>query len=130
KDRHHVSSSGPSSSIRKAKHTSDDGFRGTADSAMFRNQSCPHYPFLFLQPPVQLNHAYNYVLTRALIQQTNINSLSIHTPHTHIDCRLLDTSSFAPSFPLFSYAPGCHYYGSLNTSWYNQLLVFLLLIYC
>ncbi|KAM3183954.1 hypothetical protein ACTXT7_009323 [Hymenolepis weldensis] len=43
--------------------------------------------------PVQLKHTYNYVLTRALIQLTNINSLSTHT-----DCRPSDASSFVPFF--------------------------------
>ncbi|KAM3175334.1 hypothetical protein ACTXT7_008729 [Hymenolepis weldensis] len=34
--------------------TLDDSFRGTADSAMFRDQSCPHCPFLSLQSPRQI----------------------------------------------------------------------------
>ncbi|VUZ45552.1 unnamed protein product [Hymenolepis diminuta] len=49
-DKHRVSTSGLFLSIGKAKCTSGDSCRGTADSATFRNQSCPHYPFLFLQP--------------------------------------------------------------------------------
>ncbi|KAM3177362.1 hypothetical protein ACTXT7_004682 [Hymenolepis weldensis] len=41
----------PYRSEKLTKCTSDDSCRGTADSALFQNQSCPHYPFLFLQPP-------------------------------------------------------------------------------
>ncbi|VUZ44898.1 unnamed protein product [Hymenolepis diminuta] len=43
-------SSGLFLSIAKAKFTSDDSCRCTADSAMLRNQSRPHCPFPFLQP--------------------------------------------------------------------------------
>ncbi|VUZ40343.1 unnamed protein product, partial [Hymenolepis diminuta] len=49
-DKHRVSLSGSSSLIGKVKCTSDDSCRDTADSAKFENQSCPHCPFLFLQP--------------------------------------------------------------------------------
>ncbi|VUZ47322.1 unnamed protein product [Hymenolepis diminuta] len=45
-----VSSRGSFSSIGKVKSASNDGCGGTADSVMFRNQSCPHCPFPFLQP--------------------------------------------------------------------------------
>ncbi|KAM3174988.1 hypothetical protein ACTXT7_009436 [Hymenolepis weldensis] len=40
----------PHRSEKLTKYTSGDSCRGTAHSAMFRNQSRPHYPFLFLQP--------------------------------------------------------------------------------
>ncbi|VUZ47868.1 unnamed protein product [Hymenolepis diminuta] len=62
---------------------------------MFRNWSCPTIPSFSYNRPVHLKHTYNYVLTRVLIQVTNINSLSIHT-HTYTDCRLSGTSFSAP----------------------------------
>ncbi|KAM3180139.1 hypothetical protein ACTXT7_016890 [Hymenolepis weldensis] len=40
----------PHRSEKLTECTSDDSCRGTADSEMFRNQSCPRYPFIFLQP--------------------------------------------------------------------------------
>ncbi|KAM3185214.1 hypothetical protein ACTXT7_006798 [Hymenolepis weldensis] len=40
----------PYRSEKLTKCTSDNSCRGTADSEIFRNQSRPHYPFLFLQP--------------------------------------------------------------------------------
>ncbi|KAM3176175.1 hypothetical protein ACTXT7_007010 [Hymenolepis weldensis] len=40
----------PHRSEKLTRCISDDSCRGTADSAMFQNQSCLHYPFLFLQP--------------------------------------------------------------------------------
>ncbi|KAM3176288.1 hypothetical protein ACTXT7_006823 [Hymenolepis weldensis] len=46
------------------KCPSDDSCRGTAHPAMFRNQSCSYYPFLFLQPPrtkASTNTLENYV---------------------------------------------------------------------
>ncbi|KAM3171265.1 hypothetical protein ACTXT7_016969, partial [Hymenolepis weldensis] len=40
----------PHLSEKLTKCTTDDSCRGTADSASFQNQCCPHCPFLFLQP--------------------------------------------------------------------------------
>ncbi|VUZ43233.1 unnamed protein product, partial [Hymenolepis diminuta] len=85
-DRHRVSSGGQILSIGKAKCTLDDSCRGTAHSAVFQNQSCSCFPFLFYNRPVHLKHTYahtHFVLTRILIQMMNINYLSIHTHITH-----------------------------------------------
>ncbi|VUZ42199.1 unnamed protein product [Hymenolepis diminuta] len=76
-DKHRVSSSAPSSLIGKAKCTSDDRCRDRGDSVMLRNQSCPHYPSLFLNRTVQLRHTYNDDPKRVLIQVTIINNLLI-----------------------------------------------------
>ncbi|VUZ41570.1 unnamed protein product [Hymenolepis diminuta] len=80
---------------------------------MFRNQSCPQYFFPFLQPSVQLKHTCNYVLTRVLIQLTNINILSMHTRHTQTATCPAHLSLFPSSIP--SYPFGCLYCGALNT---------------
>ncbi|KAM3173926.1 hypothetical protein ACTXT7_011581 [Hymenolepis weldensis] len=40
----------PHLSEKLTQCSSDDSCRGTADSALFQNQRCPHYPFLSLQP--------------------------------------------------------------------------------
>ncbi|VUZ55293.1 unnamed protein product [Hymenolepis diminuta] len=78
--KHRVSSSASSSSIEKlTKCTSDDSCRDTADSAVFGTNPIHTVPSFSYNRPVQLNHTCNYVLTRVLIQMTNINSLSIHT---------------------------------------------------
>ncbi|KAM3176829.1 hypothetical protein ACTXT7_005741 [Hymenolepis weldensis] len=49
----------------------------------FEISSVHTFPSISYNPPVQLKHIYNYVFTRVLIQLTNINSLSLHTTHTH-----------------------------------------------
>ncbi|KAM3180382.1 hypothetical protein ACTXT7_016394 [Hymenolepis weldensis] len=74
----------PHRSEKLTKCTSDDSCRGTADSALFQNQCCPHCPFLFLQPSRPVKHAHNHVLTRVLIQVMKKDSLSnTHTPSKH-----------------------------------------------
>ncbi|VUZ43317.1 unnamed protein product [Hymenolepis diminuta] len=64
-NRYRVSSSDLFLSIGKTKCTSDNSCRGTADSAMLRNQSYPHYLFLFLQSSCPIKSTYTTMSSRA-----------------------------------------------------------------
>ncbi|VUZ55282.1 unnamed protein product, partial [Hymenolepis diminuta] len=96
----------PHRSKKLTKFTSDDSCRGTADLAILGTSPVNTIPSLSYNLPAQLKYTYNYVLTRVLIQVTNVIILSTYTERRHVS----DTSSFASFFPQFSLLLGSLYY--------------------
>ncbi|KAM3178585.1 hypothetical protein ACTXT7_002288 [Hymenolepis weldensis] len=104
-------------SYRLEKCTSDDTCRGDVSEPVLSTLS-PPFPTTLLS---NLS-THNYVLMRALIQLTNINSLSIHTQHTQRSSLVRHIFFHSLFSSILWYPFGCLYCGSSNTSWSNQLL--------